>query len=89
MATLLRKTGHVGTVPVSYNVIIMPLVFTGIPEVEDYLLFRLHTHTHTHTHTYTYTHTQTPALNDCSRNWVLILVRMEIVGGRGLFSVWL
>ena len=30
---------------------------------------RARTHTHTHTHTYT----------DCSRNWVLILVRMEIL----------
>ena len=29
------------------------------------------THTHTHTHTYIYT--------DCSRNWVLILVRVEIL----------
>ena len=28
-----------------------------------------HTHTHTHTHTH----------SDCSRNWVLILVRMEIL----------
>ena len=34
-----------------------------------------HTHTHTYTHTYTHTHTYT----DCSRNWVLILVRMEIL----------
>ena len=32
-----------------------------------------HTNTHTHTHTNTYTHTHT----DCSRNWVLISVRME------------
>ena len=30
-----------------------------------------HTRTHTHAHTHTYT--------DCSRNWVLILVRMEIL----------
>ena len=30
---------------------------------------RARAHTHTHTHTYT----------DCSRNWVLILVRMEIL----------
>ena len=29
----------------------------------------LQTHTHTHAHTHT----------DCSRNWVLILVRMEIL----------
>ena len=29
--------------------------------------------THTRAHTYTHTHTHT----DCSRNWVLILVRME------------
>ena len=31
------------------------------------------THTHTHTHAHTHTH------NDCSRNWVLILVRMEML----------
>ena len=28
------------------------------------------------THTHTHTHTQ----NDCSRSWVLVLVRMEILG---------
>ena len=33
----------------------------------------METHTHTHTHTCTYTH------NDDSRNWVLILVGMEIL----------
>ena len=32
-----------------------------------------HTRTHARTHTHTRTHT------DCSRNWVLILVRMEIL----------
>ena len=33
-----------------------------------------HTHARTHTHTHTRTHTMT------SRNWVLVLVRMEILG---------
>ena len=33
----------------------------------------LQTHTHIHTHIRTHTH------SDCSRNWVLILVRMEIL----------
>ena len=36
----------------------------------------------THTRTHTLAHT------DCSRNWVLILVRMETLR-RGRFSVWL
>ena len=35
----------------------------------------LQTHTHTHTHTQLHTHAHT----DCSRNWVLILVRMEML----------
>ena len=34
-----------------------------------------HAHTRTHAHTHAHTHTYT----DCSRNWVLILVRMEIL----------
>ena len=33
-----------------------------------------YTHTHTRTHAHTYTH------NDCSRDWVLVLVRTEILG---------
>ena len=37
----------------------------------------LHTHSHTYTHTYIHTHAR--AHTDCSRNWVLILVRMEIL----------
>ena len=36
---------------------------------------QIHKHTHAHTCTHTHTHTH----NDCSRNWVLILVRMEIL----------
>ena len=36
-------------------------------------VFKCTTNTHTHTHTRAHTHT------DCSRNWVLILVRMEIL----------
>ena len=41
-----------------------------------YIFFFKHTtHTHTHTHPPIHTHH-----NDCSRNWVLILVRMEIPG---------
>ena len=37
------------------------------------------THTHSHTHTHTYT--------DCSRNWVLILIRMEILREEEVFSL--
>ena len=46
---------------------------------------RTHTHTHTHTHTQArareraHTHTHTHVHNDCSRNWVLILVGVEIL----------
>ena len=40
---------------------------------------RTHTHAHAHTHTHTRTHTHTHTHTDCSRNWVLILVRMEIL----------
>ena len=40
--------------------------------------------TNTHTHARTHARTRAPPLphthNDCSRNWVLILVRMEILG---------
>ena len=36
-------------------------------------------HTHTHTHTHARTHARTHAHNDCSRNWVLILVGMKIL----------
>ena len=39
---------------------------------------RTHTRTHTHTHTHTHIHTHTH--NDCSRNWVLVLVRIEMPG---------
>ena len=43
----------------------------------------IHTHTHTHTHTHARTHARTHAHththNGCSRNWVQILVRMEIL----------
>ena len=35
-----------------------------------------HAHTHTRACAHTHTHTHT----DCSRNWVLVLVRMEILG---------
>ena len=42
-----------------------------------------HAHTHTHTHSHTLTHARARArarvYTDCSRNWVLILVRMEIL----------
>ena len=53
-------------------------------------LHTLTTHTHTHarthaltharTHAHTHTHTHTHTHSDCSRNWVLVLVRMEILG---------
>ena len=36
-------------------------------------------HTHTHTNTCTRAHTHTHTHNDCSRNWVLILVGVEIL----------
>ena len=49
-----------------------------------------YTHTHTQTHPHTHTHTPTHCDNDCSRNWILILLSW---GGntvrRGRFSVWL
>ena len=40
---------------------------------------RTHARTHARTHTHTHTHTHTSTHSDCSRNWVLILVRMEIL----------
>ena len=41
---------------------------------------KYYTETHTHTHTHTHPHTHTHTHNDCSRNWVLLLVRMAILG---------
>ena len=38
-----------------------------------------HTHTHIHTHTHTHTHTYSHTCTQCCRNWVLILVRVEIL----------
>ena len=46
-----------------------------LPKQFTYSIIWKHTHTHTHTHTRAHSH----AYNDCSRNWVLILVRMEIL----------
>ena len=36
-----------------------------------------HTHTHIYTHTATHTHSYTHTHRDCSRNWVLILVKKK------------
>ena len=60
------------------------------PTKTIYIKYYTHTHTHknnnttnmyTHTHSlsHTHTHTHTHTHNDCSRNWVLILVRIEIL----------
>ena len=38
----------------------------------------IYTHTHKKNH-YKHAHTHTHIYTDCSRNWVLILVRMEIL----------
>ena len=38
-----------------------------------------HTHTHTHTNTHTLARSLAHSLTHCSRNYVLILVRMEIL----------
>ena len=43
------------------------------------IYIRHNTHTHTHTHAHAHAHTHTHTHNDCSRDWVLILVRMEIL----------
>ena len=45
----------------------------------------MHAHAHTHTHTHTHTHSHTN--NDCSRNWVLILVGVRILWGEDGFQV--
>ena len=37
------------------------------------------TNTHTHERTHTHTYAPPPHTHDCSRNWVLVLVRMEIL----------
>ena len=54
-------------------------------DTHTYTHARARTHTQTHartlarTHAYTHTHTYTHTYNDCSRNWVLILVGAEIL----------
>ena len=45
------------------------------PTKSSYIRHYMETHTHTHTHTHTIACTH----NDCSRNWVLILVVAEIL----------
>ena len=35
-------------------------------------------HTHTHARTHTHTHARTHTHNDCSRNWVLILIGLKM-----------
>ena len=47
--------------------------------IRYYMDTRARAHTHTHTHTYTRARTHTHAHNDCSRNWVLMLVGVEIL----------
>ena len=50
--------------------------------IKYFYLFLNTLQTHTHTNTRAHTHTYT----DCSRNWVLILVRMEILWEEGGFQ---
>ena len=58
-----------------------------LPKQFTFIRYYMDTHTHTHTHTYTHmrtrshreTHTHTHVHNGCSRNWVLILVGVEIL----------
>ena len=53
------------------------IYYTHVEHCPTKTIYIKHTHTHTHTHTQTHTHTHTHTHSDCSRNWVLISVRME------------